>query len=175
MTATQDARFTSLHEQDRILLGAIDKGTVVVGPEYNAEGLRAIVQAAKPSATIHQGAETMDPQACFNRILEAQDEVNRYADSANRDELHWAEDELRWAMVDLWHWLEKGGFPPAVTGLGEHDFISDCCLGLEIRRDDDNPELGFEILRRSLTGSHVVKRYSFRLPGTPAVLPHHHH
>jgi len=98
----------------------------------------------------------MDPQACIDRIIEAMDEAARYDGSDQRDELHWA-------MLDLWHWLERGGFSPIVQDLGNHDYATDYDACLEIRREDNDPEMGFEMLRRSPTGGHIVKRYAFRV------------
>jgi hypothetical protein len=46
----------------------------------------------------------MDPQACFTRILDA---------VFNSDK-----EGFDQGMIDLWHWVSNGGFPPTVNTLG---------------------------------------------------------
>jgi hypothetical protein len=58
-----------------------------------------------PSQLASQERTTMDPQACFERILDAIE---------NQDA-----DEFTGAFEDLANWLQRGGFPPVVRSLGE--------------------------------------------------------
>jgi hypothetical protein len=50
----------------------------------------------------------MDPQACLARILDA---------IADRDK-----DTFDQGMIDLWHWVSNGGFPPTVDTLGDSPY-----------------------------------------------------
>jgi len=63
--------------------------------------------------------KTMDPQACFRRIMNVIECPNDY------DSIESAWDELNEAMSNLWKWLSEGGFPPIVDSLGiaEYNYL----------------------------------------------------
>jgi hypothetical protein len=95
----------------------------------------------------------MNPQVCLERIIAVAD---RMALTAGQD----AEDEKCWAMCDLWQWLQKGGTPPVVQDLGNHERLNCPGLGLHIRREDNGPD-GYEMIRRSPISGEIVKRHAF--------------
>ena len=54
----------------------------------------------------------MDPQTCFQNIMEVVEHPENYTNSDH------AWEDLDNYMSDLWEWLERGGRSPVVESLG---------------------------------------------------------
>ena len=90
----------------------------------------------------------MDPNACFDRIMDAIDEHDA--------------DEFHWAMRDLWQWLDNGGFPPLVQDLRDNGpSVTDHDSRLQIRAADrrGSPDLGYEMVKWTPRGE-LQKRHA---------------